>query len=119
MMNKLANDIASAVMYKLAALAGDYGYMEKDAAAAINGISRGLGGHAFRRALVNGLSNRNGLVFERLGYSMPNGSGVLGGTPFLVKGSNKPFLLDAPITERVQPVNRMFDADNLINWNLF
>lgn len=118
MMNKLANDIAAAVMYKLAALSST-NYMEKEAAAAINGISRGLGGRAFGRALANGMSNRNGLVFERLGYSMPNGSGVLGGTPFLVKGSNKPFLLDAPITERIQPVNRMFDADNLINWNLF
>lgn len=32
MINKLANDIAAAVMYKLAALAGDYGYMEKNAA---------------------------------------------------------------------------------------
>lgn len=119
MMSKLANDIATAVMYKLAALTGDCEYMEKEAVAAINGISRGLGGHAFRRALVNGLSNRNGLVFERLGYSMPNGSGVLGGTPFLVRGSNKPFLLDAPITERIQPVNRMFDADTFNNWNLF
>ena len=40
MMNKLANDIAAAVMYKLAALTGDYGYMEKDAGS--GGINHSL-----------------------------------------------------------------------------
>ena len=115
-MNQFEIDVMNRTMQKLAYYNQ---YMEKDAAAAVNGISQGLGGQAFGRALANGMFNRNGLVFKSLGYSMPNGSGVIGGSPFLIKGLNKPFLLDAPITERIKSVNNMFNMDNLNNLNLF
>ena len=114
-MNQFENDVLNMAMYKIACYQDE---MEKYAAISANGIASGLGGKAFGRALANGMSNRNGMVFKGLSYAMPDGSGVIGGL-LPVKGLNKPFLLDAPITKRIQPVNRMFDADNIINWNLF